>query len=256
MYLKEDAGMMERIFCLSDFALTRMINRMFGKEYKPETEVVRDWDSEEPLCVRLTVGCADRYEYRLIHEYGCFQVRASEQAGRHYEAEIPVYSTDRVKDPGFSYCGKNIEERETEIREYSGKECVRLSVRTITLAGCSAEKLREMGLVLFLPFLFYEFLKKWWGKKEKQDALKYLMIYDVPEALRTGIAEMELTMYDAQKLKQLCRKMAWHLLVLEDWVDSLEMQNLIMESLDTDLEILEQEYQEVLRQIPKGNSTA
>ena len=31
MYLKEDAGMMERIFCLSDFALTRMINRMFGK---------------------------------------------------------------------------------------------------------------------------------------------------------------------------------------------------------------------------------
>ena len=34
------------------------------------------------------------------------------------------------------------------------------------------------------------------------------------------------------------------------------MQNLIMESLDTDLEILEQEYQEVLRQIPKGNSTA
>ena len=108
----------------------------------------------------------------------------------------------------------------------------------------------------FLPFLFYEFLKKGWGKKEKQDALKYLMIYDVPEALRTGIAEMELTMYDAQKLKQLCRKMAWHLLVLEDWVDSLEMQNLIMESLDTDLEILEQEYQEVLRQIPKGNSTA
>ena len=89
MYLKEDAGMMERIFCLSDFALTRMINRMFGKEYKPETEVVRNWDSEEPLCVRLTVGCADRYEYRLIHEYGCFQVRASEQAGRHYEAERP-----------------------------------------------------------------------------------------------------------------------------------------------------------------------
>ena len=49
--------------------------------------------------------------------------------------------------------------------------------------------------------------------------MKYLMIYDVPEALRTGIAEMELTMYDAQKLKQLCRKMAWHLLVLEDWVE-------------------------------------
>ena len=252
MYLKEDAGMMEKIFCLSDFALTRMINHMFGKEYKPETEVEREWTKEEPLCVCLTVGCTDRYEYRLIHEYGCFQVQASELEDRRHKGEKPVYTADRVREPGFSYYGKNIEERGTEIREYSGKECVSLSVCTVTLADLSAERLREMGMVLFLPFLFYGFLGKEREKKEKQDALKYLMIYDIPETLHAGVSGKELTVYDEQKLKQLCRKMAWNLLVLEDWMSDLEMQDLIMESLDADLEMLEQEYRTVLQQIDDG----
>ena len=63
-----------------------------------------------------------------------------------------------------------------------------------------------------------------------------------------------MTVYDVQKLKQACRRMAWCLLATEGWMKSLEMQNLVMETLDTDLDLLEQAYQTALHMQEKDGS--
>ena len=39
--------------------------------------------------------------------------------------------------------------------EFPGKERVELPIRVITLEDCSARKLEENGMILFLPFLFH-----------------------------------------------------------------------------------------------------
>lgn len=256
MYLKEDAGMMEKIFSLSDHALVRMVNQMFRKEYRTDADVIREWSRKEQMCIRLTVGCTDMYEYRLIHEPYCFQVRASECGRRYYAGKMPLCNVERVREPGFSYYGENVQEEGYAVREYWGKERISLATRTVTLADCSAMRLREMGMTLFLPFLFYPFLRKEWEEKDKQNALRYLLIYDIPETLNLCLREEDLTLYDVQRLKQFCKKMAWELLVMENWMENVEMQRLLMETLDTDLELLEKSYRKALlgTQIHKENT--
>ena len=249
MYLREDTWMMEKIFSLSDHALIKMINHMFRKEYRTDAGMIREWSGEERLCIRLTIGNGDQYEYRLIHECGCFQVQALECGGKYYSGRVPLYAADRVKEAGRSYCGENIQEEGSVMREYEGKERIYLKSRTVTLAGCSAARLREMGMTIFLPFLFYWFLGKEQGPEQKQSALKYLLIYDIPETLSSSLREGDVKVYDVQRLKQFCRKTAWELLVMEEWMRNLEMQTLVVETLDTDLELLEQIYQTVLLQI-------
>ena len=256
MYYREDAEIMERIFGLSDRAVIGVINHMFQKRYQEGEGIIEEWGRRERLCVRLTVGGTDMYEYRLLHGQDCVQVQAAECGSRYLAGDRPLRSMDTIRDPGMVYAGENRQEQGTVVREYHSGERIRLTVQTVTLTGCSAAGLREMGMILFLPYLFYGFLRKEWEKKSKQQALRYLLIYEIPETLNGCLGQGEMTVYDVQKLKQACRRMAWCLLATEGWMKSLEMQNLVMETLDTDLDLLEQAYQTALHTQEKDGAGA
>ena len=72
-----------------------------------------------------------------------------------------------------------------------------------------------------------------------RETLKSFVIRDIVGTLNLSMQRGNLGIYDVQRLKQLCRRMIWRLLPEKPWMQELEMQELILNALDTDLDLLE-----------------
>lgn len=240
---------MKKIFQLSDRAVIRMVNRLFQTEYTDKETVLKEWTDQEPISVWLTVGCANRYVFQLRRLEGCLQIYA-EDRGCMFQYGSPALNTVvQIREPQMIYFGRNKKEAYCTTLEFPGHEIVTLPIHMITLEDCSARELEASGLILFLPFLFYCFAEKPLEMESRQESLKYFMIHDIVGTLNLSLKKGDLTVYDVQKLKQLCRQMAWKLLAREPWMQNLELQELILETFETDLDLLEriqhQEFQKI-----------
>jgi len=240
MSCREDIWMLKMIFQLSDHALIHMVNHLFQTEYESREDVSRKYDD---LNICLTIGCANRYEFQIRHFDGCLQICAEDRGCIFYESGLAINSVVQVREPRIIYFGKNTREESCTILEFPGNERIILPILTITLEDYSAQKLQEAGLIIFLPFLCYQFLEKKKTKKERQESLKYFMIRDIVETLNLSFQRGDLTIFDVEKLKQLCKQMAWRLFAHEDWMNNFEMQDLFVERLDADIALLERIYQ-------------
>lgn len=237
MYFKQDIAMMKRIFQLSDQALIHMVNHLFQTEYTDKEMVLKEWSDQEPASVWLTVGCANRYVFQLRRLEGCLQICAEDRGCVFQYGSSAVNTVVQIREPQMIYFGRSKKENYSTTLEFPGNERITLPIRLITLAGCSAWELEESGLIPFLPFLFYCFVDE--SKEKNQESLQYFMIHDIVGALNLSFQKGDLTVYDVQKLKQLCRRMAWKLLAREPWMQNLEMQEVILETFETDLDLLE-----------------
>ena len=61
---------------------------------------------------------------------------------------------------------------------------------------------------------------------------------DIADALKLSFQKRSLTAYDVQRMKQLCRHMAWQVMCREPWMQELESQRMILDSLEADLKFL------------------
>lgn len=239
MYFREDIWMLRRIFQLSDRSLIRMVNHLFRTEYSDGESVWKEWQEQGGMSVWLRIGGANRYEFRLRRLEGCLQICAEDRGCVFcYEnaAQSPVV---QIREPQILYFGKGRREEYSTTLEFPGKERILLPVHMITLEECSAGELEENGLILFLPFLFYCFAQNAQDDERRREALKKFVIHDIAGALGRSYQKGDITAFDAQKLKQLCRRMAWKVLGHESWMQDLEAQELILDTLEADLEFLE-----------------
>lgn len=232
MYSKEDAWMMRKIFQLSDRALIRMINHLFRTEYKDEESIWKEWQEQKGMSVWLRIGGMNRYEFRLRRLEGCLQICAEDRGCVFYYEDAALDSVVQIREPQILYFGKGRQEEYSAMLEFPGKERVALPVHMITLEGCSAEKLEESGLILFLPFLFYCFSRE-------PETLRKFLLQDIGSVLSKSYQKGDLTAFDVQKLKQFCRQMAWKVLRHENWMQNLETQELVLDTLEADLDLLE-----------------
>lgn len=247
--LKEDEWMMRKIFRLSDSALIHMVNHLFQTEYRENEHVMRDESVQGEACIGLTIGCANQYVFRIGHIGTGIQICAEDRGCVFYTMERPVEQVIQIREPRIVYFGKNIREESYTTLEFPGHEQIRLQTQMITLEDYSVGKLQEAGLILFLPFLFYRFLEEKGNPENKRDSLKYFLIRDIVGALNLSLRREELTVFDVQKLKQLCRQMAWKLLAHERWMQDFEVQTLLMEGCDADLDLLERVHQMELQKL-------
>lgn len=239
MYFQQDMWMLKKIFQLSDQALIRMINRLFQTEYADEETVLKEWAEKEPAGVQLTVGCANRYVFRLRRLEGCVRIYA-EDKGCAFQYGSPVIDTMvQIREPQMTYFGKSKKEEYCTMLELSGHERISLPLYMITLADSSAWELEASGLILFLPFLFCCFAENQMREERKQESLKYFVIHDIVGALYLSLKKGDLTVYDMQKMKQFCRQMIWKLFACEPWMQDLELQELLLKAFETDLDLLE-----------------
>lgn len=239
MYFKQDGCMMKKIFQISDQALIRMVNHLFGTEYTDQETVLKEWSGQEPAGVWLTIGCANRYVFQLRRLEGCLQICAEDRGCAFQYSGPSVHTVVRIREPQMIYFGKSKKEKYCTTLEFPGHERITLPIHMITLADCSAWDLEASGLIPFLPFLFYCIVEKPLETERKQESLKYFMIHDIVGALNLSLQKGDLTVYDVQRLKQLCRQMAWKLLAREPWMQNLELQELILKTFETDLDLLE-----------------
>ncbi len=250
MYEQEDRWMMEQVFHLSDSAVIHMVNRLFRTEYREEAGVLRETDCrQEGARASLTIGGTDRYEFRLWHTGNSLRIYAENRGCIFYASEWPVDSVVQVREPHIVYFGKNIKEESYTVLEFPGHEKIRLPIESLTLEDYSPDGLQEAGLVLFLPFLLYRFLEEEGSRKKMQDSLKYFLIHDIVGALSCSARMGEITVFDAQRLKQLCRNMAWRLFSHKKWMQDVEMQGLFMEKLDADVELLDRVHRMELQRL-------
>jgi hypothetical protein len=77
------------------------------------------------------------------------------------------------------------------------------------------------------------------SESTRQEALKSFVIHDIVGALGRSYQRGDLTSFDVQKLKQLCRQMVWRILGREVWMQSMENQELILDALEADVDFLE-----------------
>lgn len=239
MDFQQDMWMLKKIFQLSDRALIRMVNRLFQTEYKEEETVLKEWAEQEPAGVRLTVGCANRYAFQLRRLEGCLQICAEDRGCAFQYSGPAVNTTVQIREPQMTYFGKNKKEEYCTTLEFSGHEKITLPMYMITLTDCSAWELEAGGLILFLPFLFYCFAENPVETEKNQESLKYFVIHDIVGALNLSLQKGDLTVYDVQRLKQFCRQMVWKLLTREPWMQNLGLQELILKTFETDLDLLE-----------------
>lgn len=249
MYDREDAWMMKKIFCLSDHALIRMVNRLFQTEYEVGVSIQKEWREQESISVLLTFGCANRYEFRMRRLEAGIQILVEDRGCQfHYEDAVDR-SEVRLQEPLTDYFGYNTKEKFCRILEFLGHEQIILSIYAITVCDQSAWKLEEAGLILFLPFLFYCFGAKAESERQRQESLKIFVIRDIVGALYASRDRGDLTAFDVEKLKQCCRGMLWRILAGEGWMQNLELQELMLRVLDPDIGYLEHMHQKEIKEI-------
>ena len=96
MIQKEDRWIMEEIFRLSDQALVRMINGLFGTEYQDEEKIWKEWRDQEALSVCLKVGG------RVQQDIGISGKRAGRTAYQSdYAGRLLSQKTGRKWDDSF-----------------------------------------------------------------------------------------------------------------------------------------------------------
>lgn len=206
MYNKDVYDVAEKIFRLSDQAVCYMLRRVLGKKYT----------GGETVC---------RYQ----EKHSVFRIWLTTEDGKHYCCKIRIVN-------GFPQI--SIGEAGQKREEENAKVC--------TITTYSARKLQQDGLILFLPLLFCCFVE---GKEDffcKREQLKYFIFHDIVWALHDSMKQGELNVYDAQKLKQLCGHMAWKLLTRVEWLQSMELQELLLEAFQADVDLLERVHQQEL----------
>lgn len=239
MYCKEDAWMLRKLFWLSDLALIQMVNHLFQTEYSAEESVWKECQDQDAPGVCIKIGGTNRYEFRIRRLEGCIQISAEDRGCVFCYENMASSPVIQIREPQVLYFGKGRQEEYSATLEFPGKERVMLPIRVITLESCSAMELEERGLILFLPFLFYCFSLESGEERERQEALKNFMIHDIVGTLDRSYQRGNLTAFDTQRLKQLCRQMAWKFLGREEWMQEMEMQELVLEVLEADLDFLE-----------------
>lgn len=246
MYAEIDTNVLNKIFCLSDRALLRMVNHLFQTEYADDECIWKEWTEPGEGSVSLLIGGTRRYGFRIRYLDGCVRLMAEDQGFGYCR---PGRTEPQVREPGSICFGENVQEKYTVIRESSGGESVRLLTRNITFSDRSAEKLEERGLIIFLPFLIHLFCSQEECEEERRETLKYFMIHDIVGTLYMSMRRGNLNVYDVQKLKQLCRQMMWSLLPGEPWMQEPGFQKLVLDALETDLELVEKLHRLELQQL-------
>lgn len=247
MYLSSDAWMMKKIFEISDYALIRMLNRLFQTEYGEKEYIRREWRKSGIISVCVTVGCANRYEFQMRRFGDCLQIQAEDRGCLFQFEDAAEHSAVQIQDPQMTYFGKNKKEVYCTKLEFAGHGQIILPIYEITLNDRSAWKLEENGLILFLPFLFYCFTVEAESTEERQEALKSFVIRDIVGALHISMQKGDLTVFDVQRLKQCCRHMLWKTMSGEGSMQNLEFQELILRVLDVDVEHLERYHQQEIK---------
>lgn len=243
MHLDYDAWMMTKIFHLSDCALIRMVNHLFGTEYTDGETVQKEWSRKKAVRVCLTIGCANRYGFQMRRLGGCLQIHAEDMGCRFHYEDAAEHSALQLGEAGNACFGKNTRESYCTILEFTGHERIVLPVYDIRVSDRSAWRLEEAGLILFLPFLCYCFAAEPEVPEIRQESLKSFVIHDIVGALHVSMKKGDLTVFDVQRLKQCCRHMIFRLLSGEGWMQDLELQEIILDALETDIELLEHMYQ-------------
>ncbi|MCC8139651.1 MAG: hypothetical protein LIO67_05015 [Lachnospiraceae bacterium] len=231
MDLSEDIWMLREIFQLSNHALLRMVNRLFDTAYA-DTEPI--WREQENRSVYLRISEEGRYVFQVRRLDGCFRVNAEEHRYVFDYESRTNGAVIEIREPRVLCFGKTEEEQRATL-EFPGKERVTLKVHMLGLEEYSPEKLEEQGLILFLPFLFYSFAGK---RRRRKEEWEHFLIHDVAGALDKGFRKGSLTAFDQQRMKQLCRHMAWKLLCRESWMSDIANQEMILHVLEADLDFL------------------
>ncbi len=235
----EDAGMMKRIFGLSDMALIHMVNRLFETEYGDGETIWKEWREQIGADVCLCIGGMNRYEFRLRRLEGCIRISAEDRGCAFCDEKLAQSRVVQIREPQILYFGRGRHEEYSTTLEFPGNERVRLPIHMITLEEASVEKLEESGLLPFLPFLFACFASKTCVGDDRQEELRTFILHDIAGALDRSYRRGDLNAFDVQKLRQMCRQAAWRFLRGTEWMQGLEMQELILNALEADLDLLE-----------------
>lgn len=236
MSYQEDLYILEHIFQLSTYAVIRMINKLFETEYETDEQL---WVEKTEMTINVTVASMNRYEFQVFHFEDAIQIRAEDRGCYFYHKNTAVDMVMQIKEPRVIYFGENTKEETKLTLEFPNRERVHFPIHTITITDYSPESLEQIGLILFLPFLLYSFLRKIKEQKNQKEALKFFLIRDIVGTLNYSFQKRDLKVFDVQKLKQLCKRVAWKLFAHEGWMQDIEMQSLFIEILDTDFNLLE-----------------
>lgn len=250
----DNIWLVKHIFHLSDRALIRMVNRLFKTEYGDNEDVTKEWTEHRPIGVCLTIGCANRYEFQTREDGGCIQIYAEDRGCLFHYEDALSHSVVQIREPQMICFGRNRKQEYYTTLEFPGNERITLPIHVITLADYSAWQLMEAGLMPFLPYLFCCFMADKGNARYAQDALEHFIIYDIAGALNESMKLGDLTVFDAQRLKQLCRKTLWRFMPREEWMQNLGFQELVLDMLETDIDLLEHRYEMELSRL--GNKYA
>lgn len=237
-----DEWMMKKIFHLSDHALIRMVNHLFGTEYEDGEYVQKEWKEAGGVRICLLIGCANRYEFQMRRFGKCLQICAEDRGCLFHYKDAAEHAALQVREPDRASFGKNTREKYCTILELQGKEQIVLPVYDITVSDRSVWHLEEAGLILFLPFLFYCFLSEPEMPEIRQESLKSFVIRDIVGALHVSMKKGDLTIFDVQRLKSCCKSMLLRVLSGERWMQDRGLLELVLSTLDVDIDLLETIY--------------
>ena len=135
MHPDNDEWMMKKIFHMSDHALIRMVNHLFGTEYEDGEYVQKEWKGTEGVRICLLIGCANRYEFQMRRFGKCLQIHAEDRGCLFYYEDAAKYPVLQLRNRAGRPLEK-IQEKNTarswNFREMNGSSCRFMISQSVT----------------------------------------------------------------------------------------------------------------------------
>ncbi len=146
----------------------------------------------------------------------------------------------QIREPQILYFGKNHREKYSTTLEFPGKERVDTAFSGDYAGGLLCKAAGGTRDDSFSRHFYFIVSESWKGSNRKKERIwKEFICHDIVEALDRSFKKGSLTAFDVQRMKQLCRHMAWKMLVREKWMQELENQEEMLASLEADVKFLE-----------------
>ncbi len=254
----------KRILTLSGKSVIGFINGLFGTDYPDDSTIVYNWTEHVDDELHRTVADAiitinEKHAYHIeaqMYEDEAIELRMFDYGYRYalkagHERDVLTFPEPRII---YLYEHENIPNVKTLMLDFGEQGRFQYQIPVFKLLEHEPEELSKKNMIILIPFMIMKLRKNIEKErtKENMEALRTLISDDILGVIKENQVAGNLTMADANRLRNLIHKLYNHLYAhykefIEGGLNDMMEDDLVLE-MDIIEEKMKKEMEEALRE--------